>query len=403
MTRQDLREQDFVLAEGAGRRMGLIGVVLGAIALGASALLALGGGEQATEDFFRSYLHNFMFFLSLALGGMFFVLVMHLTRAGWSVSLRRLAEVMAWTIGPLTLLAVVIVIGMHDLYEWTHELVVAGDSLLQHKRPFLNPVFFVVRLIFYFAVWNFLAQFFLRRSLAQDASRDPRITLQMERVAAPGTIFYAMTVTFAAFDLIMSLYPHWYSTIYGVYYFSGAVLGFFSLVPLAVWFLRRSGRLRETVTTEHHHDMGKLMFAFVVFWAYIAFSQYFLIWYGNVPEETSWYELRQSGPWTSISLVLLLGHFILPFFWLVSRHPKRNPAILVVFACWLLLMHWFDLFYLVMPEARPTGMLFRLTDVTCFVGIGGIVAGAALWRLGRVKLIPVGDPRLDESLGFENV
>ena len=255
----------------------------------------------------------------------------------------------------------------------------------------------MLRLAAYFVVWNVLALFYLRRSLTQDRTRDPGITVQLEKFAGPAMIFYAMSVMFEMtgltgvfpVDLIMTLYPHWYSTMYGVYYFAGSVLAFFSLVPLIVAGLQREGKLRGIVSTEHLHDMGKLMFAFVVFWAYIAFSQYFLIWYGNIPEETSWYKLRQSGPWTGVGLLLLFGHFIVPFLWLMSRHPKRRRLTLLVASVWLLVMHWFDLFYLVMPESRPAGPLLSL-------------AAYADRRLGRSPLVAVGDPRIDESLRFEN-
>jgi hypothetical protein len=343
-----------------------------------------------------------MYFLSLALGGLFFVLIMHLTRAGWSVTVRRLAEVVAWAVVPLAVLAVVILFGMHDLYEWSHAEVVAHDELLQKKQGYLNPTFFVIRLAVYFLVWGLLATYFLRQSHKQDASGDPALTTRMERVAAPGTILYALTVTFAAFDLLMSLTPHWYSTIYGVYYFAGCILGFFALAPVLIAMLKRRGYLTRLVTSEHSHDLGKLMFGFVVFWAYIAFSQYLLIWYGNLPEETVWYSARENGAWVWISIVLLFGHFMLPFLWLMSRYPKRKSVTLVAGAVWLLIMHWVDVFYLVMPNARPDGIPFRLMDLACFVGIGGLFLAAVFWRLGRTNLIPVNDPRLSEALSFEN-
>jgi hypothetical protein len=224
----------------------------------------------------------------------------------------------------------------------------------------------------------------------------------MEAVAAPGMILYALTVTFAAFDLLMSLTPHWYSTIYGVYYFAGCVLGFFALAPVLIAMLKRRGFLTRLVTPEHSHDLGKLMFGFVVFWAYIAFSQYLLIWYGNLPEETVWYSAREQGAWVWISVLLLLGHFVLPFLMLMSRYPKRKAATLVIGAVWLLIMHWVDVFYLVMPNVRTEGCPFRLMDLACFAGIGGLFLAVIFWRLGRTNLIPVNDPRLDEALSFEN-
>jgi len=398
--RDELQAERLRIDKG-GSRGWLVPGLIGLLGLAAAAVLAT-TTPDGRSDFFHSYLANFMYFLSLALGGLFFVLIMHLTRAGWSVTVRRLAEVVAWAVVPLAVLAVVILFGMHDLYEWSNAEIVAHDDLLQKKQAWLDPTFFAIRLAVYFAVWGLLSTFFLRQSCKQDESGDPSLTTRMEHVAAPGMILYALTVTFAAFDLLMSLTPHWYSTIYGVYYFSGCVLGFFALAPVLIALLKRRGFLTRLVTTEHSHDLGKLMFGFVVFWAYIAFSQYLLIWYGNLPEETVWYSAREQGIWGWISLVLLFGHFLLPFLWLMSRYPKRKAATLVIGAVWLLIMHWVDVFYLVMPNARPDGMPFRLMDLACFVGIGGLFLAVVFWRLGRTNLIPVNDPRLSEALSFEN-
>lgn len=400
MHAQELQTERMTL-DATGTRWAIVFGAIGVVGLLASAGLGLGDGA-AREVLFRGYLVNFMFFLSLALGALFFVLVTHLTRAGWSVPLRRIAEIMAWTVLPLAPLALVIVYGMHELYEWTHADVVAHDALLQAKQPYLNTTFFVIRLAFYFLVWNLLTGFFLGRSTKQDRTGDPALTRQMEVLAAPGMIAYALTVTFAAFDLMMSLDPHWYSTIYGVYYFSGAILGFLALIPLVVVMIQGSGRLARVVHTEHFHDLGRLTFAFVVFWAYIAFSQYMLIWYGNIPEETIWYKTRQSGPWLWLSLLLLFGHFLLPFLWLMSRHPKRRRLVLMLAGVWLLVMHWFDLFYLIVPGSRPEGSPLQWTDLTTFLGLGGIWFAALFWRLGRGNLVPVKDPRLHESLGLEH-
>jgi hypothetical protein len=275
--------------------------------------------------------------------------------------------------------------------------------LLQGKAGFLNPTFFIIRVVGYFVIWNLLAWYFNSRSLRQDRSGDPGLTLGMEKMAAPGTILFALTVTFVAFDLIMSLYPHWYSTIFGVYYFAGCALGFFCLVPVLMRALEGAGKLARVTHAGHYHDMGKLMFAFVIFWAYIAFSQYLLIWYGNIPEETVFYDIRQQGAWLWISLLLLFGHFVVPFLWLISRHPKRRRGVLVTAALWLLVMHWFDLFYLVIPGLRPAEMPFCLLDLTSFLGLGGLFLAAGFWRMSRVNVVAARDPRLHESLGFDHV
>jgi hypothetical protein len=387
--------------ERGGRRLWVTPGVVGL--LGLAAAFALGfGGADGRRDFFHAWLLNLTYFLSLALGALGFVLITHLTRAGWSVALRRVAEVVARSVVALAPFALVLIFGLRDLYEWARPEVVAQDALLEHKQVWLNPTFFVVRVAGYFIVWIALSSFFLRASVSQDRSGDPGLTLWMESAAAPAVIVYAVTVTLAAFDLLMSLYPHWYSTIFGVYYFAGCILGFLALALVLVAMIKRAGYLTRVLTTEHQHDLGKLTFGFVVFWAYIAFSQYMLIWYANLPEETVWYEVRQHGPWVRLSLGLLAGHFLLPFLGLMSRHTKRRGAVLVSAALWLLLMHWIDLFYLVMPEARPEGMPLRIVDLACFVGFGGVFLAAVFRRLGRVNLIPARDPRLGESLSLEN-
>jgi hypothetical protein len=315
------------------------------------------------------------------------------------VVLRRQAEAVALTLPALAPLVLVPFLGRFELYAWAAPA--AADELLRHKRAYLNAPFFLARLALCFAVWSFLAWYFARRSRTQDRTGQLQATLAMERMAAPGAILYAMTVTFAAFDLLMSLDPHWYSTIYGVYYFAGAALGFFALLVVLCAGLQARGFIRRAVGPEQYHDLGKLLFAFVVFWAYIAFSQYMLIWIAAIPEEATWYHARSAGPWRSSSLLLLVGHFVAPFLFLISRHVKRRRAALVAAAAWILAMHALDVAWLVLPAARPhagPGLL----DVTCFVGLGGLFLAVVFRRLSTTGLVPLGDPRLGEALGVSH-
>jgi hypothetical protein len=381
------------------------------------------------ESFFRGYLLNLCFFVSLALGALWFVMLQHLTRAGWSVVVRRLAELLAGTFPLLALLSLPIVIpvalgmpaGIRSVYPWTDPAYVAQEALLQHKQPYLNGGFFLLRAAVYFGVWWLLSGYLLRRSLEQDASGDPSLTLRMERASAPGMLAYALTVTFFAFDFMMTLAPTWYSTIFGVYYFSGCVLGFFATLTLTMFLLQRAGRLTEAISVEHYHDVGKLLFAFVVFWAYIAYSQYMLYWYANMPETSSWYVVRQSGPWVWLSLVILFGHFVLPFLLLISRVPKRRKTVLVGGAVWVLAVHWLDIAYLVLPpyffgfagdpgyvqgervRGAPFDPVALILGLTLLIGLGGVLAGSVLKRMELCCLIPRRDPRLHESLEFENI
>jgi hypothetical protein len=366
------------------------------------------GQRTGWAVFFRSYLLDYCFVLSLALGALFFVMLQHLTRAGWSVSVRRLAELAAGTMPLLAVLFVPLLVplmgGMASVWPWTSPDAAAHDAsgLLQHKQPYLNVHFFILRCVVYFATWIALARFFLRISVAQDATGDPRLTQRMQWWSGPGMVLYGLTVTFFAIDALMSLHPHWYSTIFGVHFFSGCLVGFFALLALLMYGVQRAGALTQAIGVEHYHDVGKLAFGFVVFWAYIAFSQYLLIWYANLPEETAWYRPRQGDTWwTGVSLLLLFGHFVAPFIALLSRWPKRRKGLLAAAAAWLLVMHWLDLYYLVGPRphgAESATAPLHGTDIALLVGLGGLFLFALLRLMTRHALLAERDPRLAEAL-----
>jgi hypothetical protein len=375
--------------------------VLAAIGIGGSLLLAR-GSEGGMDHLLETYLVSFAFFLSISLGALFFVLLQHCTRAGWSVVVRRVAEVLAGNVWLMAVLAVPIVLGMDHLYHWTDTAAAAHDPLLAGKLGFLNPTFFVVRLIAYFLIWGVMASFLHRTSIAQDRSGDLTLTLRMERISAPGMVLFALSLNFAAFDLLMSLDPHWFSTIFGVYYFAASVVAFLAVMPKILFGLQTRGILKNAVTVEHYHDFGKLLFGFTVFWAYIAFSQYMLIWYGNLPEETEWFLKRQTGEWTTVSLILIFGHFVVPFLLLVSRVVKRRPLLLALTGGYVALMCWIDIYWLVIPEFSPGVARFGLLDVLCLLGMNGVFSAVVLFRLSRHSVIAEKDPRLEESLVFEN-
>jgi hypothetical protein len=375
-----------------------------ALLLGLLALAFAVGGALAVPAwkarFFASYLVAFAWVLSFSLGGLFFVMLQHLVHAGWSVVVRRLAEFFASLLPLCALLALPLLLGLGQLYHWSHPEAVAADPLLQAKAPYLNVPFFVLRFFVYLGFWWWAARFFTRSSFSQDQSGDVNVTRLLQRRAAPFMIGFALTLTFAAFDWLMSLDPHWYSTIFGVYYFAGAVVGFFALLVVLAVSLQRAGFLRRTITVEHYHDLGKLLFAFVVFWAYIAFSQFMLIWYGNIPEETAWIMRRMSGGFGIVGLVLLFGHFLLPFLLLLPRKIKRSPGVLFYPAVWLVLVHYLDLYWLVMPEvgsATPHPL-----DLLLAVGLGGVWLAGFAHLAVRFPLACQKDPRLFESLTFEN-
>lgn len=373
--------------------------VIGVIALIAAFALGMGNMEQ----FHFSFHVAFIYFLSIALGGLFFVILQFATKSGWSVVVRRFAENIMGTMPLFLLLFVVMIFGMHTLYHWTHEEAVLADPILSGKSAYLNEKFFFIRTAIYFIAWLGLARFFMRKSAEQDKSGSQANTRAMQNMSYPGIALFALSTTFAAFDWIMSLNPHWYSTIFGVYFFAGCVVSIYATLILMISFVRGPRFLSDVISTEHFHDMGKMLFAFVVFWTYIAFSQFFLIWYSNIPEEQIFYFHRIQGSWKTVSICLACGHFVIPFFFLLSRHIKRNPKTLFLGAAYMLFIHYVDIFWLVMPNFQKEGASFGLVDICCIVGIGGLFVALFAKLMKRNAVVPFRDPRLGESLLFENL
>ena len=374
-----------------------------ALALGCGFLgLSYGMGSRDPAQLWHSYLVAFLFFVSLSVGGLFFVLLQFVTRAGWSVAVRRLAEHVMGTMPVMALLAVPLASAIGVVYPWANPETVASDPLLAEKSVYLNVGFFTLRAVVYLVGWSAVGWWFRRQSLRQDDSGDLRITHRLQLAAPVALVFFGVTVTMASFDWIMSLDPYWYSTIYGVYFFAGSVVGILALVAATTLALQRLGVLRDVVSAEHLHDMGKLLFGFVAFWAYIAFSQFMLIWYANIPEETIWFAHRFEHGWGVLTWVLALGHFVIPFFFLLPRSTKRRPATLFAASIWLLAMHHLDLYWQVMPHLHGDGPVLHALDLLTFLGIGGIFLGSLGALMRSRALVPVGDPRLAESLHFES-
>lgn len=369
-----------------------------ALALGILGLAGMAGSIAThSEQFYHSYLIAYLFWLGIGLGGLFIVMLHHLTGSVWSVVLRRIAESLAMTIPLMALLFVPILFGIHDLYEWSHPEA-ASDPILMKKAIWLNPVFFAIRAFVYLGIWSFLAWRLTRISLEQDKEGTADCKHRFIKTSAPGMILFALTVSFAAFDWLMSLAPHWYSTIYGVYFAMGSIMAALATVILTVMQLQKKQALIGIVSAEHRHDLGKLLFAFMILWTYMAFSQYFLIWYANIPEETIFYQRRWIGSWKGVSLLLVFGHFVIPFFVLISRPAKRSVNVLGTMAVWLLVMHWIDLYWNVMPNLRPAGAHISPRDLTATIAIGGLVIWWFIRNLVKHSLAPVGDPKLRASI-----
>lgn len=306
-----------------------------------------------------------------------------------------------------------------SVYQARHHLY--DNEITKKKLAWLNSPFFVIRLAIYFGVWAILGAFYWRNSLLQDRTGDPAITKHVQWWTPIGLLAFGLTVTFAAFDLIMSLNPIFYSTIFGVYIFSGAMIGALAVTILVYQFMGIRGLLKKDVTVEHYHDLGKLLFAFVFFWGYIAFSQFMLIWYANIPETTQWFGMRGAttvpgnaymgawpedtsaaagfGWWRIVIMTLLVAHLLIPFAFLLTRKTKRNLMLLGIASGWMLVMHYVDLYWLIMPEMLVGGwQLLPVIEVLCLLGFGGLFIAATAGALANVNLRPTGDPRLPESM-----
>ena len=391
-------EQATIPAGHAWNRLPVVGAVLALLGVAVCAILGPGNPKQ----FYFSWLVSFLFFLTLALGALFFVLIQYAAQGGWGIVLRRIGETVFAMLPVMAILFVPVLFGLHALYSWTVPGAAEQDALLHWKSPYLNVPFFLIRAGLFFLIWSVIALTYYRGSRGQDGTGDPAVSARLRRFAGPALIVLALTQSFAAIDWIMSLTPHWYSTIFGVYFFAGSFVGFIALLSVVSVAMRGAGLLDTLISAEHLHDVGKFLFAFTAFWAYIGFSQFFLIWYGNLPEETIWYKARMEGSWLTVSLLLMAGHFVAPFLYLMGRTVKRKGTTLAIGGAWLLFMHFVDLYWQVMPTLHPEGLRPSVLDVAAFMAVGGCFLAAAGWLIRRQALVPVRDPRLAESLAFEN-
>lgn len=355
------------------------------------------------QQFWFSGLLSLIFWTTLGLGGLFFVLIHHATGAVWSVNIRRMAEAVMTTLPWMLLFALpVLRWGIPSLFEWSSADALAHNSILAGKSGYLNASFFSLRTIVYFVIWLVVAQLLYRNSLKQDTGENAGVSKRLKTISAPSIVLFALSLTFFGFDWVMSIDPLWYSTIFGVYIFSGSYLVILAFLIILNLNLRSQTGFRDLVTVEHYHDLGKLLFAFTVFWGYIGGSQYFFIWYANIPEETVWYLHRWEHGWKIASLFLIVGHFALPFFTLIFRAGKRNLRVLGFMAGWMIFMHYVDLYWLIMPNFHQQGPVLSWMDFASFIGIGGIFLGIFWHTYSTHTLLPVGDPDLKKSIEFIN-
>lgn len=371
--------------------------VVAVIGLGLSAL----GAFLLPEQFAYSWLFGFAFYFTLCAGCLFWTIVHHAVDAEWSVVVRRQWENIACLLPLLALFFIPVFLFRNYLYEWL--TIPAGqDPVLDSKRAYLNLNFWIIRAIVFFAYFSIASFLFRRISIKQDKDGNPASTLTMRRLAFVFLPLFAFSLTFGAFDWLASLNYKWFSTMWGVYIFAGAAGSSMSLTVLVIAALRKAGYLRETFSIEHYHFMGKWMLAFTVFWAYIGFSQYMLIWYANIPEETEYFILRNTESWNVLSLILMVGRFFIPFGLLLMRSTKKKPRTLCRLAGWILCMQLLDMYVVVLPELHRGGVHLSVLDPLPLIGIGATLAFFFLRILNKSSLFPVRDPRLMESLRSKN-
>jgi hypothetical protein len=377
-----------------------------ALAVGLVALAACGAGWFLAPDaFLRAYLFGFVFFAGLSLGCLAIVMLQHLTGGAWGIPIRRILESGTRTLPLIAILFLPIAFGLKRLYPWARPEEVAKDAILQAKEAYLNVPFFLARAAFYFAVWILVAWFLNRWSLEQDRAGSPALTRRLQMLSAAGLVAYGLTMTFASIDWVMSLEPRWFSTMYGVMIIAGQALNALAFVTAALVLMSPRRPYADFVRTSHYHDLGKLLLAFVMFWCYVAFSQYLIIWAGNLPEEIPWYLRRFSGGWGWVGVALVLLHFALPFLLLLPEGANRNSRILAGVAALVVLMRLVDVYWLVRPVFTQTtaaagSTRFQVTwlDLAAPIGIGGVWLAVFLWQLEEHPLLPARDPEFLEAL-----
>ncbi len=340
----------------------------------------------------------YLFMVSIAVGALFLIALEYITGAVWSVPMRRVNEFLAGLAPFLLLLVAPLFLHLHDLFHWTHPELVQADTLLQGKSPYLNIGFFSIRTLVFLAVWIAFSYLFVRNSTTQDVTNDPKLTRKNVILSAVFLPLFALTITFTAIDWGMSLDPHWFSTIFGVYYFSGTVVAAVSAATLIVVLLHEGGQL-PGLRRDHLYSLGALMFAFLNFWAYIAFSQFLLIWYANIPEETVWFMARWQNGWQVVSVLLIVMHFAVPYFVLLPQEAKMDTRRLKLMAVWLLVARAVDLYWLVMPTHSPAAGVSWTEIGFPLVGVGMVILLIS-WKSKRYNFVPIGDPKLQRGLDF---
>jgi hypothetical protein len=377
-----------------------VGLLVGVTVLTLCAI----GGFADPQQFFQSYLVGYIYWLVITLGCLGVLMLHHLISGRWGFVIRRLLESGARTLPLMVVLFIPVLLGMHDLYIWTHTDIVAQDPILTFKQPYLNETGFYMRAVVYFSLWLLWTWLLTKWSREQDETGEPGLKSRMINMSGPGIPMFIITLTFASTDWVMSLEPHWYSTIYGLIFLVGGALGAMALCILWVIKLKDAEVYKEVDAFKYLSDLGTLMFAFTCLWAYVSFSQYLIIWSGNLSEEAPWYIHRSHGGWQYVGAALILFHFIVPFFLLMQRAIKRRAALMMIIAFFMLFMRYVDLYYFIAPafaHGGAGGLDPHWLDVAIPVGIGGLWLAVFATQLKGVPLIPLHDPRMAETFAGE--
>ncbi|MDZ4711157.1 MAG: quinol:cytochrome C oxidoreductase [bacterium] len=377
-------------------KLGKIGFAL----LGIGGILTIISFIVDPKRAFFDYLWMYMFMVSIGVGSLALVALEYLVGATWSTPFRRVSEFLASLIPLLVILVIPLFFGLHDLFHWTSPEALATDPILQGKEPYLNVNFFTIRLAIYFVIWVTFFYLFIRNSQRQDITKDPALTKQSIKFSAIFAVLFVVTMAFMSMDWMMSLEYHWYSTMYGVYYFAGTIVASFAAATFCSVMLNENGYLDKSIKKTSYYSFGTLMFGFNIFWAYIAFSQYMLIWYADIPEETFWLMMRMKGSWTYFSIGLIFVHFVIPFLALLPRSSKVKPKLLIVMSLWLLFAHAYDLYWLIMPTYFTEGFAFGWSEIGIMMFTAGIIITVFRVRAAKTNMIPVGDPKLQSGLNF---
>ena len=379
-------------------RVQRIALASGAIGLALCGAFAIRSGTQCL----RSYLFAYAFWLTIPTGCMAILMLHHLTGGWWGYPIRRLLEAGTRTFVWMAVLFLPVLLGMSRLYKWAQPTEVAADPMLQYKHPYLNPQFFTVRVLIYFAIWIGLARTLNKWSDEQDRSADPRLATRLEALSGPGLILWGIAVTYSSIDWVMSLEAHWFSTMYGMIVMVVAALTAMSFVVFVLRKISGQEAIAHAVTPSQFNDLGNLMLAFVMLWAYLTFSQFLIIWAGNIKDEIPWYVSRAFGGWGAIAVILIVLHFALPFLLLLQRGVKRRLRMLSFVAGMLMVLSLVDVYWLVAPAYETSGPHPSPLDLFAVVGIGGLWLAVFFSELKKWPLLPQHDPRFEGALEHEH-